>query len=242
MRPARSLAFSSAFPVQRMQRVHLSFSSLACRPMRGRLAKRWPQAMQSPGVSLDSSDFERGDANPVDAVLSLDLLVPRAKIAELTRKTSDSAGLLQLAWHALCFAACAGVHVAAGSWYPCVSLCLAINLALYSVLHLAPWHLTFLFERIIQGTYSVTWSLRTRVDICTNTHTQRERETIPYIDAYIHLMPANIHPPPPPHPDTDTPARRHTRRRQRRPAPSAPPLGRFGRHGLRRLLQLHGAA
>jgi len=63
-------------------------------------------------VSLDSSQFDKGDANPIDSIETLDKLVPRTKITELVKQTSDRQGLLQVAWHVACYAVCAGVTAA----------------------------------------------------------------------------------------------------------------------------------
>ena len=47
-------------------------------------------------VSLEESDFDKGDANPVKSMDSLEKLVPRAKITELIKQTSDLEGILQV--------------------------------------------------------------------------------------------------------------------------------------------------
>ena len=69
----------------------------------------------STGVALDVNDFDKGDANPVASFESLEKLVPRAKITELIKQTSDLEGLRQLAWHGGCWVLGAAVTILGNS-------------------------------------------------------------------------------------------------------------------------------
>uniref|UniRef100_A0A7S0EUJ2 Fatty acid desaturase domain-containing protein n=1 Tax=Hanusia phi TaxID=3032 RepID=A0A7S0EUJ2_9CRYP len=124
--------------------------------VRGISSKRLAQGARPPlaaprcsklsmSVSLDSSQFDKGDANPIDSIETLDKLVPRTKITELVKQTSDNEGLLQVAWHAACYAVCAGVTAAGDAlgmasvkWVGIVSMafvCSFIFMALHETVH-----------------------------------------------------------------------------------------------------------
>ena len=69
----------------------------------------------SAGVALDVNEFDQGDANPIASFESLEKLVPRAKITELIKQTSDLEGLKQVAWHGGCWALGAAVSILGAS-------------------------------------------------------------------------------------------------------------------------------
>ena len=69
----------------------------------------------SAGVALDVNEFDQGDANPIASFEALEKLVPRAKITELIKQTSDLEGLKQVAWHGGCWALGAAVSILGAS-------------------------------------------------------------------------------------------------------------------------------
>merc|ERR1712216_825403 len=50
-------------------------------------------------VNLDSSDFDQGDADPIGSIDALNQAVPRPKITELIKQSSDTEGFKQVLWH-----------------------------------------------------------------------------------------------------------------------------------------------
>ena len=60
-------------------------------------------ALLAKSLDLDDNLFDSGDANPIDAVQSLDQLVPRKSVMALARQTSNTKGMLQVLWHTSCY-------------------------------------------------------------------------------------------------------------------------------------------
>jgi fatty acid desaturase len=103
--PASSFSFNLyQMPSNMMRPRVLSLNTHSVRSFQGKLR-------MAASVSLDSNEFDQGDANPVASFENLEKLVPRAKITELIKQTSDAEGLLQVAWHAGCFAVGAAVSI-----------------------------------------------------------------------------------------------------------------------------------